>query len=67
MAFETTINRSISGVSRRSVSRSSLQRTRLEWTVEMTAGRLQPFSPSSRAARVPTTSARYMWLWTISG
>ncbi len=54
------------GVSRRSSSRSSAERTRLEWTVETTHGRRWPAAASAMAAFVPTTSARYMWLWTTS-
>ena len=42
------------------------ERTRDEWTVEITHGRRWPASPSAIAAFVPTISARYMWLWTTS-
>ena len=67
MAFETTIRWFIDGVSRRISSWSSHARTRDEWTVEITHGRRRPASPSAMAALVPTTSARYMWLWITSG
>ena len=43
--------------------RSSALRTRLEWTVPTMYGRGRPSSPRRQAARVPTISARYMWLW----
>ena len=49
-----------------SSSWSSPERTRDEWTVEITHGRRWPASPSAIAAFVPTISARYMWLWTTS-
>ncbi len=52
---------SISGVSRARVATSSGERTREEWTVAVTTG-----VPAATAARVPTTSARYMWAWTRS-
>ena len=65
--FETAISWSICGVSRRSSSRSSSDRTRLEWTVDTMYGRRCPISPRAIAARVPTISARYMWLWMTSG
>ena len=58
---------SIRGVRTRSISRSSGERTRLEWTVPTTNGRGRPASAMASAARVPTSSARYMWLWTTSG
>ena len=55
------------GVRPRRTSRSSGDRIRLEWTVPTTYGRAWPASPRAIAARVPTSSARYMWLWTTSG
>ena len=58
---------SIRGVRWRRTSRSSAERTRLEWTVPTTYGRGRPASARASAARVPTSSARYMWLWTTSG
>ena len=56
----------IRGVRWRRTSRSSAARIRLEWTVPITHGRRWPASPRAIAARVPTSSARYMWLCTIS-
>ncbi len=61
------MSRSIRGVRIRSSARSSSDRIRLEWTVETTNGRGRPISPRAIAARVPTSSARYMWLWMTSG
>src|SRR5450756_2304883 len=66
MARDTATRWSIRGVRRRSTWRSSALRIRLECTVPITYGRWWPASPSAIAARVPTSSARYMWLWTIS-
>ncbi len=63
----TAMRRSIRGVRARSTARSSGERIRLEWTVPITQGRLWPASARASAARVPTSSARYMWLWTTSG
>jgi hypothetical protein len=63
---ETAISRSMYGVRRRSWSRSSAERTRDECTVPTMYGRRRPISPSATPARVPTSSARYMWLCTTS-
>ena len=57
---------SMCGVQSRRCRRSSSERTRLEWTVETTYGRRCPISARAIAARVPTVSARYMWLWMTS-
>ncbi len=60
------MSRSMCGVSAASSAWSSLERTRLEWTVETMYGRRWPISPRAMTARVPTVSARYMWVWRTS-
>ena len=65
---ETAISRSIRGVRTAELARDPRRSgPGLEWTVETTYGRGRPISPRAIAARVPTSSARYMWLWTTSG
>ena len=61
MASEGISRWSMNGVSCARVSTSSGERTREEWTVAITTG-----VPAATAARVPITSARYMWAWTRS-